>query len=303
MLRPGDWVEVLPASAILATLDAEGALDGLPFMPEMLPFCGRALRVQVRAERTCARALPPGERRPLRQLDDSVVLEDLRCDGGSHGGCQLGCKIFWKERWLRKIDGPGLSPRAPPEAPVVLGVSRGPDPSVLFCQGTDLGKATRRGHSKWNPQGYVNLLRAGTLTGTELVQMLGQAGLRKVQRTVRSLLPSRPPARAGAAEPLRLQPGEWVEVRSMREILGTLDDRSRTNGLAFSSDMYSFCGMRMRVQSRIHTILAEETGRIRKVRDTVSLVGADCRRYMGCARQMPLLWREVWLKRAAAPGR
>src|SRR5919106_4742833 len=38
-LRRGDLVEVRPAGEILATLDEHGALDGPPFMPEMVPFC------------------------------------------------------------------------------------------------------------------------------------------------------------------------------------------------------------------------------------------------------------------------
>ena len=35
-LRAGEWVEVRNADEILRTLDAEQALEGLPFMPEML---------------------------------------------------------------------------------------------------------------------------------------------------------------------------------------------------------------------------------------------------------------------------
>ena len=39
-LRAGEWVEVLSAPEILATLDDKHELDGLPFMPEMLKYCG-----------------------------------------------------------------------------------------------------------------------------------------------------------------------------------------------------------------------------------------------------------------------
>ena len=39
--RAGDWVEVKSAKEILATLDDKGRLDHLPFMPEMLQFCGK----------------------------------------------------------------------------------------------------------------------------------------------------------------------------------------------------------------------------------------------------------------------
>ena len=44
-LRCGDLVEVKAPDEIFQTLDAEGASDHLPFMPEMLEFCGRRFRV------------------------------------------------------------------------------------------------------------------------------------------------------------------------------------------------------------------------------------------------------------------
>jgi hypothetical protein len=40
-----DLVEVKAPDEILQTLDANGALDHLPFMPEMIQFCGRRFRV------------------------------------------------------------------------------------------------------------------------------------------------------------------------------------------------------------------------------------------------------------------
>ncbi len=46
-LRAGDWVEVKSADEILATLDAQGCYEALPFMPEMLQYCGRRFRVQA----------------------------------------------------------------------------------------------------------------------------------------------------------------------------------------------------------------------------------------------------------------
>lgn len=44
-IRPGMVVEVKPVEEILATLDQEGAVDALPFMPEMLQFAGRRFTV------------------------------------------------------------------------------------------------------------------------------------------------------------------------------------------------------------------------------------------------------------------
>src|SRR5205823_5514963 len=51
--RAGDWVEVKSAEEILATLDEQGRLDGLPFMPEMLQYCGKRLQVFKSAHKSC----------------------------------------------------------------------------------------------------------------------------------------------------------------------------------------------------------------------------------------------------------
>src|SRR3989442_12907520 len=43
-LRPGDLAEIRAADEILQTLDVDGTLDYLPFMPERVEFCGRRFR-------------------------------------------------------------------------------------------------------------------------------------------------------------------------------------------------------------------------------------------------------------------
>ena len=110
--RAGDRVIVRSPEEILSTLDAEGTLDGMPFMPEMLEWCGKSFRVDRRAEKTCVDA-PPSEH-PNRRFaaNDTVFLDELRCDGSSHDGCKQGCKIFWKEAWLRSDDSVDASTRA-----------------------------------------------------------------------------------------------------------------------------------------------------------------------------------------------
>ena len=52
-LRAGDLVRVRTEEEILRTLDADGRLEGVPFMPEMLRFCGREFRVRARAHKVC----------------------------------------------------------------------------------------------------------------------------------------------------------------------------------------------------------------------------------------------------------
>ena len=41
-LCAGDWVEVRSKAEILSTLDENGRLEGLPFMPQMFQYCGQA---------------------------------------------------------------------------------------------------------------------------------------------------------------------------------------------------------------------------------------------------------------------
>src|SRR5207302_8001005 len=39
-----------------------------------------------------------------RRMDSAVHLENIRCNGQAHGGCQAGCLVFWKEAWLKRAE-------------------------------------------------------------------------------------------------------------------------------------------------------------------------------------------------------
>ena len=104
-LRRGDVVELRPPPEILATLDADASLDAVPFMPEMLQYAGRRMTISHRVEKFCDTISSTGSRR----MRDTVYLDDLRCDGSGHGGCQAGCRIYWKEAWLRRVDDSGAT--------------------------------------------------------------------------------------------------------------------------------------------------------------------------------------------------
>src|SRR4029079_12863983 len=52
-LRVGDLGEVLSDDELFATLDEPGELENLPFMPEMLKFCGQRLTVHMVAHKLC----------------------------------------------------------------------------------------------------------------------------------------------------------------------------------------------------------------------------------------------------------
>jgi hypothetical protein len=101
-------------------------------------------------------------------------------------------------------------------------------------------------------------------------------------------------------ENLKLQPGEWVEVRSLKEIFATLDAQGKLKGLRFNKEMARFCGGRFRVYKRLDKMILESTGELRKIRTpTVLLEGIFCdgKEHGGCDRSCFCFWREAWLKR------
>src|SRR5262249_37450182 len=91
-------VEVRSKEEILATLDQHGSLDGMPFMPEMLQYCGQRFHVGAVAHKTCDTARQTWKG---RRLQTTVYLAGLYCDGLAHGGCQAECNLFWKDEWLK----------------------------------------------------------------------------------------------------------------------------------------------------------------------------------------------------------
>jgi hypothetical protein len=105
-LRIGELVEVRSQEEILATLDEQGRLEGLPFMPEMLRFAGSRMRVYRRAIKACDTIGNTG----MYRMERAVHLEAARCDGQAHGGCQAACLLYFKEAWLKRVDGDAPRP-------------------------------------------------------------------------------------------------------------------------------------------------------------------------------------------------
>jgi hypothetical protein len=104
-LRPGELVEVKTAEEIRKGLDARGKHRGLHFSEEMEEYCGRQFRVFKRIEKICME----GKEGEIRTLKDTVSLEGVICNGGSRG-CDRACFLFWREAWLKRVNGPGLQP-------------------------------------------------------------------------------------------------------------------------------------------------------------------------------------------------
>jgi hypothetical protein len=336
-LCAGDWVEVLSREEILRTLDERGQLDSLPFMPEMLRYCGRRLQVVKRAHKTC----DPPSGLQARRMKNAVHLSDIRCGGESHGGCQAGCLIFWKEAWLKKVDGPGSTP---PELPAptafagpgeqnvvwvgVYAAGSGPDaPEPTYvCQSTNVYAATTP-LPWWDFRQYVEDLNSGNV---HLSQMMSAGlffmyhslvhsgiGLGSAMRWAYDVFqkirggspypwrPGRVPKGVRTpASKLDLHPGELVQVRRYDEILKTLDQDWRNRGMYFDGELVPFCGGTYNVLQRVEKIIDEKTGRMVKLKnDAIILKDVACEaRYAKCrrfcSRAIYPYWREIWLERA-----
>ncbi len=297
-IRLGDLVQIKSEEEIRATLDVNGTLDALPFMSEMVKYCGKAYRVFKYAASTCV------EGYGMRRITDSVFLEGVRCDGGYHDGCQRMCLIFWKKQWLRKIQTPPpqryraseLMAQADPKTPHY----KTKNGDAYFCQSTELRKATtpvawwdiRRDIADFsrNPQPIFNFIKHFLI----VVHMKIQRVIRKDDYVrVRGNLAKTPTDRLG------LQAGEWVEVRSLAEIKQTLDSSGKNRGLELSAEMIPFCGKKMRVMRRVDRIILEMSGQMQSINDSVILEGSSCDGsfHRGCPRNNLFLWREIWLRR------
>src|SRR5581483_6922741 len=176
--KAGEWVEVKTKEEILATLGPDAALEGLPFMPEMLRFCGKRFRVFKRAHKTCD---PPNGLHG-RRMPRAVHLEDVRCDGAAHAGCQAACLLFWKDSWLKRVDGPRVDGPAAArdatralactEADVWTATQRPPRPEdtepIYVCQSTQVPAATEP-LRWWDLRQYSEDYASGNIRGRDLV--------------------------------------------------------------------------------------------------------------------------------------
>ena len=326
-LKAGDWVEVLSLEEIRRTLDEHAQLEGMPFMPEMARFCGRRFPVQARAHKSCDTVDYVGGRR----LWGAVHLEGLRCDGGGHGACEALCLLFWKEGWLKKVDGPGPQasfdgpgPAMPPELErlVQLGTRKpgepadAPDPTYV-CQATQLLVASVP-LKRSDVAQYVEDLASGNVSLWRMIvgfsfflfEMVarGRYGLGTPLRFGYELLqkliggtpyPSRPglipKGQKTPSRKLDLKAGELVRVRPLPEILETVDVDLRNRGMGFHSEMVPFTGKTFRVLRRIEKIVNEKTGKMIVMKnDAVILENGTCQaRYINnCRRFCP---RSVYL--------
>lgn len=328
-------MEVRSKEEILATLDRNGRLEGLPFMPQMFAYCGKQFKVYKRAHKTCDFVYTASS----RWLRDGIHL-DLRCDGAAYGGCQHDCLLWWKEAWLKRVEDVGGRASALPvspfpvraramcsEADVLAGTTsvNQQGESIFTCQATEVLDFTTP-LPWWDLRQYVEDYTSGNVAMSRLASgfiyglfsAVKNSGL-KIGRPMRwgydvlaatfgfSRYPRRPGlVPDGQKTPtiaLNLRPGELVRVKSYEEILATLDADCNNRGLYFDAELVPYCGKVFRVKSVVNTFLDEKTRKLRKVKSPcIILEGAFCQGKfshcrMLCPRSILSWWHEIWLER------
>jgi hypothetical protein len=336
-LKAGEWVEVRSKEEILSTLDEDGRLDGMPFMPEMFAFCGKRFQVYKRAHKTCDTVFPVRGRR----VSESIHL-DTRCDGGAHGGCQASCLLFWKDAWVKPVDGRSTPNDLQQVAKQPAGTKcteatvweattnskcGGQDP-IYVCQATRLPYATSD-LKWWDIRQYIEDYRSGNVSLWKIVcgfayfsyLAVANAGI-GLGSPMRGFYDKFYPLWNGTPFPrkngdipedrptptasLNIQPGELVRIKSHDEILSTLNTRSRNRGLYFDAEEVPYCGGTYRVQKRVTRIIQERTGKMLEMKTPCFILDSvicqsrysECRLF--CPRSIYSYWREIWLERVGA---
>jgi hypothetical protein len=315
-MRAGDWVEVRSKEEILRSLDKNGRLQELPFMPQMFQYCGKRFKVFKRAHKTCDTT---AFKMIGKRLADAVHLE-LRCDGKAYGGCQAACLIFWKEAWLRPV-----IQEASREDNSLRSQSRGGLEHIdeAHCSEEDVWKATRLQDCQpseeptyscqatrlpyftvplrwWDIRQYLEDYTSGNVTLGRILcgfiyvsyYHLTLAKRNRLGRPARWVydqfqafvggvpFPRRNGSiRSGQSTPactLNLQPGELVQVRSYKEILATLEG-VQNRGMNFDAELVPYCGGVYRVKARVERFINEKSGRMATLKTpAVMLEGVWC---------------------------
>ncbi|MET8865552.1 hypothetical protein ABZW11_21650 [Nonomuraea sp. NPDC004580] len=313
--KVGDLVEVRGEAEILATLDERGELDGLPFMPEMLAYCGKRLTVHKVAHKLCDTQTRTG----LRRMARAVHLTGARCDGSAHGGCQTACSLYWKEDWIKPVtDEPTTAPQDSRLLPLLEVNTRKPpaaDGGERFsCQATELLRAAPTCLPFTNARQYVTDVRSGNVGVGRTVQGIAIGLFNRMQHLARRVLPRRLLIRDGLpwgflkgrltgktpTQSLDLQPGEMVRVKSKEEILATLNADMLNRGMGFEQEMARYCGTTARVQARVERCIDEKTGELLSMKNPcIVLEGVVCVgvHSLNCPREFVPFWREIWLER------
>ena len=98
----------------------------------------------------------------------------------------------------------------------------------------------------------------------------------------------------------KLEPGDFVCVKSREEIKATFDNANGLKGCAFIEEMLPYCNTRQRVLKRVERLLDERDYLVKKCNGVVILDKVFCKGtkdYPHCDRTCFFFWREEWLEK------
>lgn len=99
---------------------------------------------------------------------------------------------------------------------------------------------------------------------------------------------------------LGLQAGDWVRVRSLKEIESTLNHWRQLKGCTFMPEMGEYCGSTQKVLKPMKRFVDERDLRVKKSNGIILLEGVMCRgtaEFGPCDRSCLVFWREEWLEK------
>ena len=213
--------------------------------PRCSAYFGKRLPVAARVERACDTITYSGACR----MPDTVILDDIRCDGSGHGGCQAGCRIYWKEAWLRRVADDQSVAFTPDEGFERLRdlamenshptTAKSGTTDIYRCQATEFLRSTVP-LGWWDARSFLREVSSRNVSLWTFVRVMSRL---VVDETARRMgLKSSRPFRPRTAPPVESAPkgiraGASVRVRSPGEIAETLGHDGKLRGLWFDREM------------------------------------------------------------------
>ena len=300
----GDLVEIKSWPEIRSTLDEQGCLGALPFMPEMLAMCGQRAYVF----RCAHRLFDYRKTRRMRHMDGTVLLVGAICSGASHGGCEAACHTIWKAAWIRRIErgSSALNAKNAPNRSNPTGdfaiLRFGTQAPRYICQLTQLHTASQP-IGNWSAINFLRPLIAGNVTLAAFVVGWMTHLFNEIQHLRRGVtFPSFEKAslEVRVAEENRFMAGDHIVVRTPSEIRATLNDQFSNRGLWLEPDMLKHCGRRYSVQAEVSRLIDIVSGEMRTMKTPAYIlrdIHFSGERQQFNAQYEPLFWRGAWLRR------
>lgn len=299
----GDIVEIRSFQEIRQTLDSNGCLEGMPFMPEMIPYCGK----KVRVFRYVDKVYDYGGKKNLRRLKNTVLLTGLRCDGSAHDSCQAACYMMWKSDWLKSASSEAIQQ---PSISIEnknwlqsLTCKEKNNERCYMCQYTQVVPASTP-MSRLDIRQDIRPVIYGNITARAFLiamftRLFNYLQIKRGGSTYPVIIPTASSIKS--TEALKLQPGERVTICDKEIIAANLNHNYRNFGLLFvESEMLRYCHNTYPVLMRVERIIDDATCRMLQMKTPGIIlegvyVSGETLRF--CPQSDYPYWRESWLQR------